>query len=180
MGDGRLSDGTFRPLAEGGDRAELGGKGASLARLLAAGFPVPDGFVVVVDAIRADPTVVAEEIAAAYRDLGAGPVAVRSSGVAEDAAEASYAGQHDTFLNVVGVQEVVAAVERCWRSLDSERATAYRARHGRADAGLAVVVQRMVDADAAGVLFTADPVTGDESVVTINAAAGLRRGGRRR
>ena len=161
-----------RPLSDGGDRTQLGGKGVSLARLLAAGFPVPDGFVVTVDAMRADPAVVADEIAAAYRDLGAGPVAVRSSGVAEDAAEASYAGQHDTFLNVVGVQDVVAAVERCWRSLDSERATAYRTRHGGAS-GLAVVVQRMVDADAAGVLFTVDPVTGDDSVVTINATWGL-------
>ena len=110
---------------------ELGGKGESLARLVAAGFPVPDGFEVVIDAIRADPTVVADEIAAAYRALGAGPVAVRSSGTAEDGPAASYAGQHDSFLNVVGVQEVVAAVERCWASLDTERAIAYRARHGR-------------------------------------------------
>src|ERR687890_735726 len=93
-----------RTLAEGGDRAELGGKGASLARLIAAGLPVPDGFVVTVAAFRAYaaagsiPADVAAEVATAYRALGTPPVAVRSSATSEDAADASYAGQHDTFL----------------------------------------------------------------------------------
>ncbi len=178
MGGGRLSN-YVRTLAQGGDRAELGGKGASLARLMAAGLPVPDGFVVTVAAFRAYtgagsmPEVVAAEIQAAYRALGAPPVAVRSSATTEDAADASYAGQHDSFLDVAGPGEVLTAVERCWASLHTERAAAYRARHGGNEAGLAVVVQRMVDADAAGVLFTADPVTGDDSVIAINAAWGL-------
>ena len=124
------------PLAEGGDRAELGGKGASLARLIAAGLPVPDGFVVTVAAFRAYtrrgsmPEAVAAEIEAAYRALGAPPVAVRSSATTEDAADASYAGQHDSFLDVAGADEVLAAVERCWASLHTDRAAAYRARHG--------------------------------------------------
>src|SRR5918993_3852100 len=178
MGDGRLSD-YVRPLDEGGERAELGGKGASLARLTAAGLPVPDGFAVTVPAFRAYtaaasmPADVAAEILAAYTALGAPPVAVRSSATAEDAAHASYAGQHDSFLDVTGADEVLAAVERCWASLHTERAVAYRARHSGDEGGLAVVVQRMVDADAAGVLFTADPVTGDDTVITINAAWGL-------
>ncbi|HZA03218.1 MAG TPA: PEP/pyruvate-binding domain-containing protein [Propionibacteriaceae bacterium] len=168
-----------RSLAEGGDRAELGGKGASLARLWSAGLPVPDGFVVTVDAFRAYaaagsmPTDVAADVAAAYLALGAPPVAVRSSATTEDAADASYAGQHDSFLNVAGDDDVLAAVERCWASLDTERAVAYRARHSSTQPGLAVVVQRMVDADAAGVLFTVDPITGDDAVITVNAAWGL-------
>jgi rifampicin phosphotransferase len=178
MGVGRLS-GYVRTLAEGGNRAELGGKGGSLARLWSAGLPVPDGFVVTVAAFStyvaagSMPTDVAAEIVAAYQALGAPPVAVRSSATAEDSTEASYAGQHDTFLDVVGADEMLAAVERCWGSLHTERAVAYRARQGGTDAALAVVVQRMVDADAAGVLFTADPVTGDDTAVTINAAWGL-------
>jgi len=179
VGDGRLSSAFVRPLAEGGSRAELGGKGAALARLTAAGLPVPDGFVVTVDAFPAYaaagsmPVEVAAEVAAAYQALGGPPVAVRSSATTEDAADASYAGQYDSSLSVVGADAVLAAVERCWTSLDTERAVAYRARHSGDEPGLAVVVQRMVDADAAGVLFTADPVTGDDAVITLNAAWGL-------
>ena len=98
---------------------------------------------------------------------------MRSSATTEDAADASYAGQQDSFLDVIGPIEVLAAVERCWASLHTDRAVAYRARRSGDQPGLAVVVQRMVDADAAGVLFTADPVTGDDSVIAINAAWGL-------
>ncbi|HLL63029.1 MAG TPA: PEP/pyruvate-binding domain-containing protein, partial [Propionibacteriaceae bacterium] len=168
-----------RSLADGGDRADLGGKGASLARLAAAGLPVPEGFVVTVAAFRAYaaarsmPADVAAAVGPAYQALGAPPVAVRSSATSEDAANASYAGQHDSFLNVVGTEEVLGAVEQCWASLHTERAVAYRAGQHAEEPSLAVVVQRMVDADAAGVLFTADPVTGDDSVITINAAWGL-------
>jgi len=165
-----------RSLADGGDRADLGGKGASLARLAAAGLPVPEGFVVTVAAFRAYaaarsmPADVAAAVGPAYQALGAPPVAVRSSATSEDAANAKYAGQHDSFLNVVGTEEVLGAVEQCWASLHTERAVAYRAGQHAEEPSLAVVVQRMVDADAAGVLFTADPVTGDDSVITINAA----------
>ena len=129
-----------RALAEGGDPADLGGKGASLARLVAAGLPVPDGFVVTVAAFRAYaaagsmPADVAAAVDAAYAALGRPAVAVRSSATAEDLAEASFAGQQDTFLDVSGADEVLAAVERCWASLVTERAMVYRARHGGDDA----------------------------------------------
>ncbi|HZA05290.1 MAG TPA: PEP/pyruvate-binding domain-containing protein, partial [Propionibacteriaceae bacterium] len=102
------------------------------------------------------------EILRAYADLGGGPVAVRSSATAEDLEDASFAGQQETYLNVRGNDALIAAVVRCWASLWTERAISYRARQ-RFDARgvrLAVVVQRMVPAEAAGVMFTANPTNG--------------------
>ncbi|KQV51923.1 phosphoenolpyruvate synthase [Massilia sp. Root335] len=100
--------------------------------------------------------------------------AVRSSATAEDMPAASFAGQHESYLDLHGVDAVVAAIRRCWASLFTERAVAYRQRHGIAHRGtaLAVIVQRMVPASASGVMFTADPVTGDRTVVAIEACAG--------
>ena len=98
------------------------------------------------------------EIADAYAALGEDvPVAVRSSATAEDLPEASFAGQQDTYLNVCGLEDLLTAVRDCWASLWTARAMAYRARQGIDPAGvsLAVVVQQMVDADSAGVMFTA-------------------------
>jgi rifampicin phosphotransferase len=120
----------------------------------------------------------ADEIAAAYRRLGGdadAPVAVRSSATAEDTAEASFAGQQDTYLWVRGAKEVVSHVTRCWGSLFTPRAIAYRARLGipADEIGMGVVVQAMVPAEAAGVMLTLDPLTGDRSQVTIEAAYGL-------
>lgn len=104
-----------------------------------------------------------------------GPVAVRSSATAEDLPDASFAGQQDTFLNVRGTQEVLAAVVECWSSLWTERAIAYRANHGldQSALSLAVVVQEMVPAEASGVLFTADPLSGRRDRVVIDAVGGL-------
>ncbi|WP_089157650.1 rifamycin-inactivating phosphotransferase [Micromonospora sp. NBS 11-29] len=101
--------------------------------------------------------------------------AVRSSATAEDQPTASFAGQQDTYLNVVGPAEVLRHVSRCWASLFTERAVTYRRRHGIDDRAvrMAVVVQRMVLPDAAGVLFTADPVTGNRKVATVDAGFGL-------
>ncbi|WBB80380.1 phosphoenolpyruvate synthase [Micromonospora sp. WMMD882] len=101
--------------------------------------------------------------------------AVRSSATAEDLPTASFAGQQDTYLNVVGSAAVLRHVGRCWASLFTERAVTYRQCHGidHRTARMAVVVQRMVAADAAGVLFTADPVTGDRTVSTVEAILGL-------
>jgi pyruvate,water dikinase len=105
-------------------------------------------------------------------------VAVRSSATAEDLAEASFAGQQDTYLNVVGGSDVVAAVRRCWASLWTDRAVFYRASHGvdPRQVLLAAVVQEMVPAAVSGVLFTANPVTGrrDEAVVELDRGSGVQ------
>ncbi|MGO4805240.1 PEP/pyruvate-binding domain-containing protein [Arthrobacter sp. 2MCAF15] len=123
------------------------------------------------------PAVIAAELGAAYGLLGDGDtaVAVRSSATAEDLASASFAGQQETYLNVRGVQAVAAAVTDCWASLWTARAMAYRAREGiEPDAvRLAVVVQRMVEAEAAGVMFTANPANGRRDQTVISAAWGL-------
>lgn len=121
------------------------------------------------------PTDVAQEILAAYERLGEGPVAVRSSATAEDLPDAAFAGQQDTFLNVVGTDAVLRAVRRCWASLWTDRAIAYRARQSLDPTAvkLAVVVQRMVPAEVAGVMFTANPVTGARDEVVIDLSPGL-------
>jgi rifampicin phosphotransferase len=122
------------------------------------------------------PSPVAEAITAACRDLGEStPVAVRSSATAEDLPSASFAGQQDTYLNVVGEGAVLDAVHRCWASLWTDRAVVYRmhAHVDQTEVRLAVVVQRMVDAAVAGVLFTADPVTGHRGHTVVDASPGL-------
>jgi pyruvate,water dikinase len=122
------------------------------------------------------PAAVAEAVTAAYRGLGGrAAVAVRSSATAEDLPSASFAGQQDTYLGIVGEDAVLDAVHRCWASLWTDRAVVYR-RHNDIDqtaTHLAVIVQRMVDAAAAGVLFTADPVTGRRGQSVIDASSGL-------
>ena len=182
------------------DLATVGGKGASLARMARAGLPVPRAFHVTTAAYRAFvasfrdeidpadpehaqalfarqevPTSVAEEIRLAYAALGGDvAVAVRSSATAEDLPELSFAGQQDTYLNIRG-DALLDAVKRCWASLWNPRAVIYRDQHGIAhdDVALAVVVQELVEADAAGILFTADPVTGARDETMINASWGL-------
>lgn len=123
------------------------------------------------------PAALADAIAAAVRgegdDLAAW--AVRSSATAEDLPTASSAGQQDTFLNVIGADAIVEHVRRCWASLFTDRAVAYRQHRGVDHRGvrMAVVVQRMVEPDASGILFTADPVSGNRKVATIDAGFGL-------
>jgi phosphohistidine swiveling domain-containing protein len=124
------------------------------------------------------PTVLAEAITEGYRALGSGealPVAVRSSATAEDLPYASFAGQQDTYLNIVGVEAVLDAVQRVFASLWTDRAASYRAsnRIDHRTVRLAVVVQRMVDASVAGVLFTANPLTGRRRQTVIDASPGL-------
>lgn len=188
------------------DVAVAGGKGANLGELMAAGFPVPPGYVIMTDAYRrfVEETGIAERVlsraaapsadaaqqigdlfvcSAVPDDLAAeilgswdgSPVAVRSSATAEDLADASFAGQQDTFLNVRTPDALVGAVRDCWASLWTERAINYRTRRGiaPADVALAVVVQQMVEADAAGVLFTANPANGRRDEIAISAAWGL-------
>jgi pyruvate,water dikinase len=107
--------------------------------------------------------------------LGGAPVAVRSSATAEDLPGAAFAGQHDTYLNVVGDDEVLDAVRRCWASLWTDRAVAYRRRRGIGSehVRMAVVVQAMVAADSAGVLLTANPITGARDEIIVDASTGL-------
>jgi pyruvate,water dikinase len=123
---------------------------------------------------------VPEEVAAAVtlplQRLGADAAyAVRSSATAEDAPSASFAGQHDTYLNVLGARAVVEHVRKCWASLFTERAVSYRLRQGidQRSVQMAVVVQRMVFPTAAGVVFTADPMTGNRKVAVVEAVRGL-------
>jgi len=175
------------------DAPRVGRKAATLGALRRAGFPVPDGVVVATEALactlaaaRLDgsagpeqveaaplPGEVAAAIAAAAGRLGGGPLAVRSSGVDEDLAGASYAGQYETVLGVPAA-ELPAAVRRCWASAFTRHVAAYRRSRGAAgSAAMAVLVQPMVAADVAGVAFSADPVTGDRETTVVNAVRGL-------
>ncbi|MHB2019316.1 MAG: PEP/pyruvate-binding domain-containing protein, partial [Candidatus Xenobia bacterium] len=161
----------------GRDVLLAGGKAARLGEMLAAGLPVPDGFCVTTDAYRnalalcpnSDPgtwlrqaplprqlEAAVRRACAVWRGL---PVAVRSSAVAEDQEDASFAGQHDTWLDVVGCDAVLQRLRECWASLWTERAAHYREAHHlrEEEAALGCIVQRMVQADIAGVMFTADP-----------------------
>ena len=121
------------------------------------------------------PSETAAAIRAAYEQLKAGPVAVRSSATAEDLPQASFAGQQRTLLNVVGAEQVVDAVKACWASLFEPQAIFYRARGGfdHLECAIAVPVQTMVQSERSGVMFTVNPVTGDAGQLVIEAAYGL-------
>ena len=198
----------------------VGGKGANLARLAQAGFPVPGGFLLTTAAYRAYvganglqaeiaaslhgldaqqpaaleaassairaafnrgqmPGGLAEEIERAYAALestaGSPPVAVRSSATAEDLPDMSFAGQQDTYLNIIGSAALQQAVVDCWSSLWTARAIGYRARNAidHSQVSLSVVVQHMVQSEASGVLFTANPLSGLRSQTVIDATLGL-------
>jgi pyruvate,water dikinase len=160
-----------RPLADlrAADEAVFGGKSAGLGELIAAGMPVPPGFALSSSAGEEG----LEEAVARYRELGEPPVAVRSSAVGEDSAEASFAGLQDTYLWVQGAERVRDAIRRCWASLHNPEAVAYRERLGGPPPAMGVTVQRMVDAVVSGVMFTCNPVSGDPSTVAVNASWGL-------
>jgi len=128
---------------------------------------------VVMDATM--PPETAKAIEKAYAEMGEGLVAVRSSPTAEDLPDASFAGQQDTYLNMEGKEAVVDAVQRCWASLFEARAIFYREEQGfdHFKVGIAVPVQRMVQSQASGIMFTLEPVTSDTSKITIEAGYGL-------
>jgi pyruvate,water dikinase len=175
------------------DVERAGAKAARLGELARAGFPVPDGFVLATgafdrflaaNALGPDtspeaviaaplPTDVAEALLAAADALGNGPLAVRSSGTAEDLPGASFAGQFETVLDVRGAKALVAAVQRVFASAFSRHATVYHAVQGQQTRGrMAVLVQCQVAASAAGVAFTANPVTGNRAETVISAVQG--------
>jgi pyruvate,water dikinase len=170
-----LTTAAYRAFVAAGD---IGATVLALADLAAdaepAAYEEPSRRIRALFAAAAVPDDMATELQEARAALGPA-VAVRSSATAEDLEGASFAGQQDTFLNVRGTDALLAAVRDCWSSLWTARAMAYRARQGidPAAVALAVVVQEMVDADAAGVLFTANPTTGRRDEVVIAAAWGL-------
>lgn len=114
-----------------------------------------------------------DELASAYSAIGEPPVAVRSSALGEDSHDATFAGQQESFLWVRGFDHLCDAVRDCWASLYTPRAIAYRRRLKATDAAMGVTVQQMVDAEVSGVLFTCNPVSGDPSMVVVNASWGL-------
>jgi pyruvate, water dikinase len=184
------------------DEPDFGGKSANLGDLLAADIPVPPGFAIstaayeaflleaglretiaaaspaTADEMRAAPMPgeVRAEVAEQYARLGDEvPVAVRSSAIGEDSADATFAGQQETYLWVRGADSVCDAVRDCWASLYSPTAISYRERFAGAEEtpAMGVTVQLMVDAEVSGVMFTCNPVSGDPSMVAINASWGL-------
>jgi pyruvate,water dikinase len=197
------------------DVALVGGKGANLGELMAAGLPVPPGFVVTADAyleavsrsgararlarllsgLNANdhsslaetqkaahkeilatpiPAGIAEAIEAAYRRLRDDiAVAVRSSGTTEDAGDSSFAGMNASFTNVIGLPNVLARVKDCWASLYGERVLAYRAeQHLAEEPAIAVIIQKMIFSEVSGVMFSADPTTGDLDRMIIESVFG--------
>jgi pyruvate,water dikinase len=199
------------------DAESAGGKGANLGELIAAGYPVPEGFVISSDGyqesmdergVRAElaelhskalartddsgqladscarmrelvrsagvTTELRDGVIAAYHELGpTTPVAVRSSATGEDGAEASFAGMNASFTNIWGDHVLIDRVVDCWASLFSPRVVSYRASRGfTGEPAIAVVVQRMIPAERSGVIFTADPRTGDRGRVVIEAVFG--------
>ena len=156
------------------DAERFGGKSASLGELLRAGIPVPPGFSISSEAGEELTDALHDDIVARYAGLGDdAPVAVRSSALGEDSAEATFAGQQDTYLWVRGLDAVCEALQKCWASLYNPEAVAYRERFGVEDPAMGVTVQLMVDAAVSGVMFTCNPVSGDRSMVAVNASWGL-------
>ena len=121
------------------------------------------------------PSELAKKIEKAYDDMGKGPVAVRSSATAEDLPDASFAGQQATFLNIEGHDKLIKAVRECWASLFEARAIYYRAinKFDHMKVGIAVPVQKMVQSEVSGIMFTADPVASDTNKIVIDAGMGL-------
>jgi phosphoenolpyruvate synthase/pyruvate phosphate dikinase len=158
------------------DLNEVGGKAASLGEMMSNQFPVPSGFVITTKAFK---DFSSGEISQEFKDevikefnaLNAGQVAVRSSAVAEDSKSASWAGQLETYLNTTK-GTLLENIQKCWNSVKTERAKLYAKQKGIEEMIVAVVIQKMVDAKMAGVMFTKNPVNGNEEIM-IEAVAGL-------
>lgn len=161
------------------DRELVGGKAYNLGLMIKAGLPVPPGFCILSTAYSPDLKVseeLSDEIARAYELIGKGEVAVRSSATAEDTELASFAGQGETFLNVKGIDQLIEAIKGCWRSISSSRLQAYRERMNLEGETIkmAVVVQKMVHPDFAGVIFTQAPLNPDRLIVESGSGYGER------
>ena len=175
---------------------KVGGKAANLSRL-AADYRVPPGFCIVPEvryqimsgavtgysnpATEHIPAYLQSLVRGAYEQLGvqcgttAPSVAVRSSALDEDGHSSSFAGQYDTYLNIVGAENICDAIMRCWASADGDRMQSYRQEQNlnATSSGLAVLVQQLVQAETSGVVFSANPVNGNRNELMINASWGL-------
>jgi pyruvate,water dikinase len=156
----------------------VGGKAANLSRL-AANYRVPPAFCLTASAFS-ERVIPYDDIVSAYQTLAAEcqaqdpSVAVRSSAIDEDGDAASFAGQYESFLNVVGVEAIIQAVSECWGAANSERIRSYRQQQGLSDLlPLAVLVQQQIGSDVSAVAFSANPVSGDTEQIVINASWGL-------
>ncbi|HUD11783.1 MAG TPA: PEP/pyruvate-binding domain-containing protein [Candidatus Saccharimonadia bacterium] len=155
-----------------------GGKGASLGEMLQAKFPVPPGFAVTTSAYRKLKNKLTpqfrDEVLAAFDALGAPYVAVRSSAIAEDSPDASWAGQFDTFLNITKDQ-LIDRIEACWISASTDAVRQYAENQStrQDELAVAVVIQKMVQSEVAGVAFSVNPVTNNTNEIMIEAVYGL-------
>ena len=148
----------------------IGGKASKLQKLTQIGLNVPNGFVVFGEESFQD----SKSIETFLKDLGDGPKAIRSSASVEDGDEYSFAGQFDTFLNIVGQEDIKSSIYNCFLSAKNAQVSSYKtALKKEGEANMAVIVQDMVNAETAGILFTANPVSGRRDHIVINAVAGL-------
>ena len=161
------------------DVSEVGGKAASLGEMTKAGVPVPPGFVLTTDANKEFykkefPVSFQEEILKAFDSLNTERVAVRSSAVAEDSSSSSWAGQLESYLNIKK-EDLIEKIKDCWNSINSQSAQNYAYEHNVSKDRLlvAVVIQKMVESESSGVMFTINPITKDESEIMIEAGFGL-------
>ena len=160
------------------DIMQVGGKGRALGIMSREGLPIPPGFVITTDAYReffntSIPENIQEEIVHTFDMLGAELVAVRSSAVAEDSANTSWAGQLETYLNV-SRDNLIESINKCWASIQTDRANAYAQKQGlSANQNIAVVVQKMIPSEVSGVLFTVNPVTKKSDEMMLEAVYGL-------
>lgn len=160
------------------DVSLVGGKGASLGIMSHAGIPIPPGFIITTEVYKnfvnkPIPSNIQNEILQSFDSLGAERVAVRSSAIAEDSTTSSWAGQLETYLNVTK-DNLIKSIKKCWASMQSERAKAYAQKQGLADnQQIAVVVQKMINSEISGVMFTVNPVTKNRDEIMLEAGFGL-------
>jgi pyruvate,water dikinase len=164
--------GLLLPLKEANDLKIVGGKAQSLCSLLHHGFKTPEGFVVTTFAFGNMSKELEQKILNAFDELKVENVAVRSSATTEDGKKDAWAGQLDTFLNV-DRSELVEKTQRCWKAIDSDRAKSYAQAKNVQVGKIAVVVQPMINAEVAGIAFSAHPVTQNRDQIVIEAGLGL-------
>lgn len=160
------------PLKQANRLELVGGKALSLGALMRSGFKTVDGFVVTTASFNRMNDELRGEILNSFDRLNTKYVAVRSSAVAEDGKQNAWAGQLDTFLNV-GRNELIKSVQKSWAAINSDRAKSYAKQKNIQTGKIAVIVQPMIQSDAAGVAFSAHPVTQNKNRIVVEAGLGL-------